>query len=102
MRKLAPAFILASIVALSSGTAFAFGDMNKTKKTSAADTASTQTAPSIDHDAPDCAGQARGFPGWRGLERSRQVTAATIHGRPSWPAGFFCAGGNLVVCQTME
>lgn len=45
MRKLAPAFILTSIVALSSGTAFAFGDMNKTKKATAADTASTQTAP---------------------------------------------------------
>lgn len=45
MRKLAPAFILTSIVALSSGAAFAFGDMNKTKKTTTADTASTQTAP---------------------------------------------------------
>ncbi len=45
MRKLAPALILTSIVALSSGTAFAFGDMNKTKKTTAADTVSTQSAP---------------------------------------------------------
>lgn len=46
MRKLAPAFILTSIVALSSGAAFAFGDMNKTKKTTTADTAvSTQAAP---------------------------------------------------------
>lgn len=45
MRKLAPAFILTSIVALASGTAFAFGDMNKTKKTTSADTASTQAAP---------------------------------------------------------
>ena len=45
MRKLAPAFILTSIVALSSGTAFAFGDMNKSKKTTSADTVSTQAAP---------------------------------------------------------
>jgi hypothetical protein len=45
MRKLAPAVILTSIVALSSGAAFAFGDMNKTKKTTTPDTASTQTAP---------------------------------------------------------
>lgn len=45
MRKLVPAFILTSIVALSSGTAFAFGDMNKSKKTTTADTVSTQAAP---------------------------------------------------------
>jgi hypothetical protein len=44
MRKLAPAFILTSIVALSGGTAFAFGDMNKSKKTTSADTVSTQAA----------------------------------------------------------
>lgn len=45
MRKLAPAVILTSILALSSGAAFAFGDMNKTKKTTAADTASSQAVP---------------------------------------------------------
>jgi hypothetical protein len=42
MRKLAPAFILTSIIALSSGAAFGLGD--KAKKSTAADTASTQAA----------------------------------------------------------
>ena len=38
MRKLAPAFILTSIVALASGSAFALGDMKKNKNSPHTDT----------------------------------------------------------------
>lgn len=44
MRKLAPAFILTTIVALSSGSALALGDMNKSKKAPSASTATTTDA----------------------------------------------------------
>ena len=45
MRKLAPAFILTSIVALASSSALAFGDMNKNKKSPSTET-TTATTPS--------------------------------------------------------
>ena len=38
MRKLAPAFVMTTIVALASGSAFALGDMHKDKKAPKADT----------------------------------------------------------------
>ena len=44
MRKIAPAFILTSIVALTSGSALALGDMNKDKKSPNAGVTSTQSA----------------------------------------------------------
>jgi hypothetical protein len=43
MRKLAPAFILTSIVALASSSALAFGDMNKNKKSPSAETTPATT-----------------------------------------------------------
>ena len=45
MRKLAPAFILTTLVAFSSGSAFALGDMNKSKKAPTATTGADVTAP---------------------------------------------------------
>ena len=45
MRKLAPAFILTTIVAFSSGSALALGDMNKSKKAPTATTSADVTAP---------------------------------------------------------
>ena len=44
MRKIAPAFILTSIIALGSGSALALGDMNKNKKSPTAEVTSTQSA----------------------------------------------------------
>lgn len=46
MRKLAPAFILTSIVALASSSALAFGDMNKNKKSPSTETTPAATTPS--------------------------------------------------------
>ena len=45
MRKLAPAFILSSIVALASGSALALGDMNKNKKAANTDAAVSTSQP---------------------------------------------------------
>lgn len=42
MRKLAPVFVLTSIVALTSGSALALGDRNKEKKSPNADTTAIQ------------------------------------------------------------
>jgi hypothetical protein len=44
MRKLAPVFVLTSIVALTSGSALALGDRNKEKKSPNADTTATQSS----------------------------------------------------------
>jgi hypothetical protein len=44
MRKLAPVFILTSIVALTSGSALALGDRNKDKKSPTAGTVATQSS----------------------------------------------------------
>ena len=45
MRKLAPAFVLTTIVALSSGSALALGDMNKNKKAPSTTAKPDVTAP---------------------------------------------------------
>lgn len=73
MRKLAPAVILTSIVALSSGTAFAFGDMNKTKKNTAADTVSTQAAPKASDETTKPSNPAKASPA---MPSSKNSTAA--------------------------
>lgn len=44
MRKLAPVFVLTSIVALTSGSALALGDRNKEKRSPNADTTATQSS----------------------------------------------------------
>lgn len=44
MRKLAPVFVLTSIVALTSGSALALGDRNKDRKSPNADTTATQSS----------------------------------------------------------
>src|SRR6478752_3559195 len=43
MRKLAPAFIVTSIIALASGSALAMGDLHKDKKAPKADTSTTSS-----------------------------------------------------------
>ena len=53
MRKLAPAFILTSIIALASGSALALGDMKKDKKSPTADTTATQSTTAKANPNPD-------------------------------------------------
>lgn len=58
MRKLAPAFLVTTIVALASGSALAFGDMNKSKKapdTTTSTPRSTAPASSVNAPAPAAA-----------------------------------------------
>ena len=56
MRKLAPAFVMTTIVALASGSAFALGDMHKDKKapkdTTTSSTSSTMPGTSANTPAP--------------------------------------------------
>jgi hypothetical protein len=93
MRKLAPAFVLSSLVALASGSAFALGDMNKNKKSPNADAATPQssnTATRSDMAPPPNAG----------TERSG-ASASNSH---SGNSGYLASGkkDNRAACRNLK
>jgi hypothetical protein len=87
MRKLVPAFVLTSIVALSSGAAFAFGDMNKAKKTTSADVAATQTAPKASDETTKPSDPAQPNPAMPSASNSAAVSGsvAATNGATAMP-----------------